>query len=40
LDGEGEDGIKWITMGSLCFILSGLKVKMGGLKVKFVKVCE
>jgi len=27
-------------MKFLLFTLSGLKVKVGGLKVKFVKICE
>jgi len=41
LDGEGEDDIKWITVLKIVlFTLSRLKVKVGGLRVKFVQVCE
>jgi len=40
LDGEGEDDIKDYSVKFVLFTLSRLKVKVGGLRVKFVQVCE
>jgi len=41
LEGEGDDEFEWSRVGSLCCsLLSGLKVKVGSFRVKFVNVCE
>jgi len=41
MDREGEDDIKLdYSVKFVLFTLSELKVKVGGLRVKFVKVCE
>jgi len=40
LEGEGEHDIKWIRVKFVLYTLSGLKVKEGGFRVKFVKVYE
>jgi len=41
MDREGEDDIKLdYSVKFVLFTLSELKVKVGGLRVNFVKVCE
>jgi len=40
IGGRGDDEFKWMRVEVCVVTLTGLKVKEGGFRVKFVKLCE